>query len=79
MTDKRWTYLAYGEKGGRPELYDLRQDPGQKRNLIRREPQVARRMEKALAKFLTGVGTPEENYSLLGPVGGPDWAERGAS
>lgn len=79
VTDKRWAYLAYGEKGGRPELYDLRQDPKQRRNLVRREPQVARRMEKALARFLTGVGTPEENYSLLGPVGGPDWAERGAS
>ena len=73
VTDKRWTYLAYGEKGGRPELYDLREDPRQKHNLVRKEPRVARRMEKNLADFLSRVGTPEENYSLLGPVGGPDW------
>ena len=73
VTDKRWTYIAYGEKGGRPELYDTREDSGQKRNVIRKYPQVARRMQKALRDFLAEVGTPEENYELLGPVGGPDY------
>ena len=73
VTDRRWTYLAYGERGGKPELYDRRSDPAQKRNLLRKEPAVARRLEKALARFLHEVGTPEENYDLLGPVGGPDY------
>ena len=74
VTDKRWTYISYGEKGGRPELYDLASDPRQKRNLIRQHPTVARRMGRALAGFLSSVETPEENYSLIGPVAGPDYA-----
>ena len=73
MTDKRWTYLAYGEKGGKPELYDLKADPQQKKNIIRQEPKVAARMPRALTAFLKDVGTPEENYELIGPVGGPDY------
>jgi arylsulfatase A-like enzyme len=74
VTDKRWTYISYGEKDGKPELYDLKNDPGQKKNLINKEPKVVRRMQRALADFLAKVGTPKENYALLGPVGGPDWA-----
>ncbi|MFH1570786.1 MAG: sulfatase-like hydrolase/transferase [Gemmatimonadota bacterium] len=74
VTDGRWTYLSYGEKGGRPELYDVRQDPGQRRNLVRKCPEVAARLRRALGAFLTEVGTPPENYELLGPVGGPDWS-----
>jgi len=73
VTDKRWTYLAYGEKGGKPELYDLKADPQQKKNIIRQEPKVAARMHRALTAFLKDVGTPEENYELIGPVGGPDY------
>jgi len=76
VTDKRWSYISYGEKGGKPELYDLKEDPGQKRNLIRKRPDVAKRMRKALADFLAGVGTPEENYELIGPVGGPDYEQK---
>jgi arylsulfatase A-like enzyme len=76
VTDKRWTYMAHGEKNGKPELYDMKADPGQKRNVVRQYPGVARRMEKALFKFLEEVGTPEENYTLIGPVGGPDYADR---
>ena len=78
VTDKRWTYLSYGEKGGKPELYDMREDPGQKRNVIRRHPQVAQRMGTALRTFLRDVGTPEENYTLVGPVVGPDYADERA-
>ncbi len=76
VTDKRWTYIAYGEKDGKPELYDVKADPAQKRNVLRKYPGVARRMEKALLKFLAQVGTPEENYTLIGPVGGPDYANK---
>ena len=75
VTDKRWTYISYGEKGGKPELYDLKEDPGQKKNLIHQQPDMARRMQKALADFLAGLGTPEENYELIGPVGGPDYEQ----
>lgn len=76
VTDKRWTYIAHGEKEGRPELYDVKEDPGQRRNLVRKRADIARRMDKALRDFLADVGTPEENYALLGPVAGPDYARR---
>ena len=74
ITDGQWTYISYGEQKGRPELYEMRKDPGQKRNVIRQYPGVRKRMEQALAEFLQKVGTPKENYELLGPIGGPDYA-----
>ena len=74
VTDERWTYLAYGEHGGAPELYDLQADPQQQQNVIGEHPAVAQRMQKALVDFLDAVETPEENRALLGPVGGPDYA-----
>ena len=74
VTDERWTYLAYGEHGGAPELYDLQADPQQQQNVIGEHPAVAQRMQKALVDFLDEVETPEENRALLGPVGGPDYA-----
>lgn len=73
VTDGRWSYVSYGQKAGRPELYDLRQDPGQRRNVLRQNPKEAARMRRALAQFLADVGTPADHYELLGPVGGPDW------
>ncbi len=77
VTDRNWTYIPHGEKGGRAELYDMRKDPGQRKNLIRRHPRIAARMDQALREFLLQVDTPEENYTLLGPVAGPDWAGKG--
>ena len=73
VTDERWTYLAYGEHGGAPELYDMQTDPGQQTNVIGEHPEVAQRMQQALADFLDAVETPEENRALLGPVSGPDY------
>ena len=75
VTDKRWSYISYGERDGKPELYDLKADPGQKRNVIRKEATVASRMRKALDTFLASVDTPKENLDLLGPIGGPDYAD----
>ena len=73
VTDEHWTYLAYGEHGGAPELYDMQADPQQQQNVIDEHGEVARRMQHALADFLDAVQTPAENRTLLGPVGGPDY------
>ena len=54
----------------------MKRDPGQKRNVLRKYPGVARRMEKALLNFLEEVGTPGENYALIRPVQGPDYADK---
>ena len=73
VTGDGWTYLAHGEDGGAPELYDMRADPRQEANVIGARPEVAGRMRQALAEFLDEVETPAENRALLGPVGGPDY------
>lgn len=75
VTDHCWTYIAHGENGGRAELYDMRTDPDQREDLIRQRPGIAARMDHALREFLLQVETPEENYTLLGPVAGPDWLD----
>ena len=75
VTDRDWTYIAHGENGGRAELYDMRTDPNQRENLIRQRPAIAARMDQALREFLLQVETPEKNYTLLGPVAGPDWLD----
>ena len=73
VTGEGWTYLAHGEHGGAPELYDMQADPRQQANVIGAHPEVARRMRQALAEFLDEVETPEENRALLGAAGGPDY------
>ena len=73
VTDKRWTYIAYGEKG-RPELYDFRTDLDQRKNVIAQNPRVRLRMEEALAEFLVSVGTPDTTGDRRRPTGGPDYA-----
>jgi len=44
-----WKFILNGN--GRDELYDLRQDPGEERNLIEKEPAVASRMRKVLVEW----------------------------
>jgi arylsulfatase A-like enzyme len=44
----------------RIELYDLKTDPGQKRNLARKRPDVVRELHGDYLRFLEEIGTPEE-------------------
>ncbi len=48
---------------GRLELYDLREDPGERRNLADRDPDRARRMQRLLAEWRTAVAAriPQPN------------------
>lgn len=58
VTDDRWAYI--GAPAGRPsELYDLKADPDQKRNVIGQHPDVAERMRKAWLEFLRAHGASE--------------------
>jgi len=45
MTDGRWRYVS----APRPELYNLQSDPGEIRNVIADEPEIARRMRELVA------------------------------
>ena len=71
----------------RPELYDLREDPGERRDIAAERPQQAQAMRAALAKVLdverqarpAGVSGPSqeliERLGALGYVGGASAAE----
>jgi arylsulfatase A-like enzyme len=61
-TTPRWTYIAE-EPGHKPELYDMRVDPGQKKNLARKQPDVCAKMQKDLVKFLRRQNAVEEYWS----------------
>jgi arylsulfatase A-like enzyme len=78
LDGRRWSYLTPVARGPQPggftarrpgELYDMRQDPGQQRNLVDQEPEAAARLEQKLITRLKaaaaagsqlGRGTPEE-------------------
>ncbi|RPJ63249.1 MAG: tetratricopeptide repeat protein, partial [Acidobacteria bacterium] len=55
LTDARYRYI----RAPRPELYDLRNDPGESRNLAPDRPQVAKAARAALDRLLAGAGRQE--------------------
>ena len=64
ISDGNYT-LHYRGAGWPTELYDLRKDPAQKRNLYnRRNLNVAQRLHRAYLEVLKGAGTPEEKLAL---------------
>ena len=76
----RWTFIRWphdpeqmrklrgGAQGAaglfRDELYDRRADPGQTRNVLARNPAVARRLEEKLRRFLAAREAPEAFVKL---------------
>ena len=58
VTSPRWT-LVTGCEPWKPALHDRRDDPGQKRNVIRRHSRVAARMRDALIAFMRERGADE--------------------
>jgi arylsulfatase A-like enzyme/Tfp pilus assembly protein PilF len=71
-----WKYID----APRAELYDLREDPGERRNLLEQRPDRAERMRQRLARYDTGEASPAEAVDMdaselerliaLGYVGG---------
>ncbi|MGH2355309.1 MAG: sulfatase family protein [Chloroflexota bacterium] len=58
VTTEDWSLIC--SPRGRPsELYDLRADPKQERNVIREQPELARALHAALIRFLEGAGATE--------------------
>ena len=64
-TTERWTYVAQ-EPGHRPELYDLRADPGQKRNLARKRPEVCASLQQGIVRFLREQNATEGYVARYG-------------
>jgi arylsulfatase A-like enzyme/Tfp pilus assembly protein PilF len=73
LTTDRWKYIL----SAKPELFDLRDDPGELRNLVSTEPAVASRMRDALATryasmtagTASGVELQEESRRRLESLG----------
>ena len=51
----RWKLIEFFEDS-RLELYDLQQDPGERRNLVQREPHRATQLHAMLRRWRAGVG-----------------------
>lgn len=48
------------------QLFDRRDDPNMTNNLIDHEPEVAKRLESAIARFLVSIDAPPEQFERLG-------------
>lgn len=55
VTDEQWS-LILGPRGRPSELYNLQNDPTQSQNIIADHPDVATRMQRALAEFMREYG-----------------------
>lgn len=69
IRDGEWKLIVF-HIGGRREMFNLRDDPGETRNLIEREPATARRLQTRLDAWLkeTGAVMPKKN-----PKADPSW------
>ena len=73
VLDDRWHYIH----GPRPELYDLRNDPGEKNDLVAAERTTAARLARELLRFPEGNEKPSpeagetlKRLAALGYIGG---------
>ncbi len=65
VTTEEWAFLC-PPGGRRRELYDLRRDPGQARNVIAQRPEVARDLHGRLLHWLAAMGAPPERVQAYG-------------
>ncbi|MEW5976843.1 MAG: sulfatase-like hydrolase/transferase [Acidobacteriota bacterium] len=57
----QWKYI----RAPQPELYDLREDPGELKNLIHDHPEQAKQLEREIVELTaTGAGKPPEQIKL---------------
>jgi arylsulfatase A-like enzyme len=60
ITTPDWAYVCLPQGLGASELYDLRTDPGQSRNVVDENAEVARGLHNQLVHFLGDHGMPDE-------------------
>jgi hypothetical protein len=58
VTNEEWTFLYDIEPGG-SELYNIKSDPGQKKNLINKHPDVARELHKLYVRHMQERKVPK--------------------
>ncbi|MCX7012445.1 MAG: sulfatase [Candidatus Sumerlaeota bacterium] len=75
---KDWLYV-YGGDEWRSELYDLKNDPDEKRNVLKQRLSVARDLHQRYLEFLESVDCPPKSLALrreFNPQPRPDTLER---
>lgn len=76
VSDQRWKLMAQFGTGKTPgpsgwRLFDLENDPGEQRNLIREEPEIAARLRKEFERWFAEVTEGMTYAPIRIPVGGP--------
>jgi len=61
VTSGRWS-LILGVRTKFLELYDIKADPGQKRNVVKKHPQVVRRLYRAFMGFLNDLNADAQKF-----------------
>ena len=68
VTGRRWSYIAPERRPDGTEwpaeLYDIIDDPGQKRNVMKRHPHIAAKMRKAFIEFMRESGAEDEYVAM---------------
>jgi len=67
ISDRRWLYGLWPVHA--PKLYDRKTDPNQKKNVIRKNPAVAKRLHKKLIAEMKRLGAPAEWIARLDAAG----------
>jgi len=65
IRDSHWTLIIGDKEGTAPELYDLRSDPAQERNVFAAHRDVADRLHRDFLQWLKQVGTEEDKIKAL--------------
>ena len=65
ISDRRWLYGAWVHDHP-PKLFDRRTDPDQKRDVLKKNPAVARRLHRKLVVELERLGSPAEFVQTIG-------------
>ena len=68
VTTDKWSYIAQEENDHvlhKAELFDIKADPGQKRNLARKNPAVCKQLQKKAADFLRNAGAEDAYVERL--------------
>ena len=64
ISDHRWLYGAWVHDHP-PKLYDRKTDPDQKRDVLKKNPTVARRLHRKLVAELERLGSPREFIEII--------------
>jgi hypothetical protein len=55
VNDRQWSFILNFDKNNSRELYNLREDPGEKEDLISVKHQKAMELELELRRFVSGL------------------------